>query len=364
LPAQEEVGGDWYDVIPLSGGRVALVVGDVVGHGIHAAATMGRLRTAVRNFSALDLPPEDVLGHLDALVDAMDQDEAGDGKGTGIIGATCLYVIYDPVTGQCSLAAAGHPSPALVAPDGGVAFVEVPTGPLLGLGGSSFEPTELTLPEGSTLVLYTDGLVETREQDVVAGMGRLKAVLARADRTPDGLCEAALRLLAPTRQADDVAVLAARARRTDASQVATWDVPLSPEAVAGLRAEVTRRLLAWGLDELVFTTELVVSELVTNAIRHATGPVELRLLRDRTLICEVADGSSVSPRLRRAQSMDEGGRGLFLVARLTQRWGTRFTARGKVIWAEQPLPAALPVAVPLPVPRQGEMAEEPCAHCP
>ncbi|WP_370366419.1 SpoIIE family protein phosphatase [Catenulispora sp. GP43] len=337
-PAQEGVGGDWYDVIPLSGGRVALVVGDVVGHGIHAAATMGRLRTAVRNFCALDLPAEDLLSQLDALVESMDADEAEDQRGVGIIGATCLYVVYDPVTGMCSVAAAGHPSPAVVARDGSVEYLELPTGPPLGLGGSAYEAVELPIDEGSTLVLYTDGLVESREQDIGTGLERLRAALAGPGRDPEELCASAIGGLLPERPSDDVALLAARARRTLPDRVATWDVPTTPESVAFLRAEVSRQLRAWRLTELVFTTELVVSELVTNAIRHATGPVELRLLRDRALICEVADGSSVSPRLRRAQTFDEGGRGLFLVAQLSQRWGTRYTARGKVIWSEQQLP--------------------------
>ena len=338
-PAQEGVGGDWYDVIPLSGGRVALVVGDVVGHGIHAAATMGRLRTAVRNFSALDLPAEDLLSQLDALVESMDADEAEDRRGVGIIGATCLYVVYDPVTGLCSVAAAGHPSPAVVARDGSVAYLDLPTGPPLGLGGSAYEAVELPIDEGSTLVLYTDGLVESREQDIGTGLERLSSALEGPGRDPEELCASAIGGLLPEHPADDVALLAARARRTTPDRVATWDVPMTPESVAFLRAEVSRLLRAWRLTELVFTTELIVSELVTNAIRHATGPVELRLLRDRALICEVADGSSVSPRLRRAQTFDEGGRGLFLVAQLSQRWGTRYTARGKVIWSEQPLPA-------------------------
>ncbi|MBW8803371.1 MAG: SpoIIE family protein phosphatase [Catenulisporales bacterium] len=339
LPAQQGVGGDWYDVIPLSGGRVALVVGDVVGHGIHAAATMGRLRTAVRNFSALDLTPEDLLCQLDALVESMDADEAEDRRGVGIIGATCLYVVYDPVTGLCSMAAAGHPSPAVVARDGSVRFLDLPTGPPLGLGGSDYEAVELPIEEGGTLVLYTDGLVESRDQDIDTGLERLSTVLEGAGRDPEELCASAIGGLLPARPYDDVALLAARARRTTADRVATWDVPLTPESVAFLRAEVSRQLRAWRLGDLVSTTELVVSELVTNAIRHATGPVELRLLRDRALICEVADGSSVSPRLRRAQTLDEGGRGLFLVAHLSRRWGTRYTPRGKVIWAEQPLPA-------------------------
>ena len=342
LPAQEAVGGDWYDVIPLSGGRVALVVGDVVGHGIHAAATMGRLRTAVRNFSALDLPADELLGHLDALVDSMDQEEADDHGHTGIIGATCLYVIYNPVTEYCTMASAGHLPPAVITPDGLVEFPDVHAGPPLGLGGSTFDAVEFTLLADSRIVLYTDGLIEDRRQDIEAGLARLAVSLAGPRRSPEKLCEAVIRELLPEPSGDDVAVLVARARPTDRRSLARWVVPIEPSAVAAVRAAASRQLLAWGLEDAVFTTELLVSELVTNAIRHATGPVELRLLRDRSLICEVADGSSVSPRLRRARTTDEGGRGLFLVAQLAQRWGTRYTTTGKVIWAEQPLPGPAP----------------------
>ncbi|MEY9958541.1 serine phosphatase RsbU (regulator of sigma subunit)/anti-sigma regulatory factor (Ser/Thr protein kinase) [Streptacidiphilus sp. MAP5-52] len=344
LPAQEGVGGDWFDVIPLSGARVALVVGDVVGHGLHAAATMGRLRTAVRNFAALDLPPEELLGHLDALVDTMDREldgdpDAGLHSGIGIIGATCLYVIYDPVSGSCTMAGAGHPSPALILPDGTVRFAEVPSGPPLGLGSTPFEAIELPLPEGSRIVLYTDGLIEDRGQDIDIGMARLGASLVGRDRSPEELCASVLSRLLPQRPRDDVAVLVAQTRGLDDDRVARWSVPLEPSAVAGLRAEVSARLTGWGLHSLATTAEQLVSELVTNAIRHTDGPVELRLLRDRSLICEVADGSGVSPRLRRARSEDESGRGLFLVAQLASRWGTRFTDDGgKVIWAELTTP--------------------------
>ncbi len=156
LPARAAVGGDWFDVLPLSGTRVALVVGDVVGHGLHAAATMGRLRTAVHNFSALDLPPDELLGLLDELVGRIDQDEAAEG-GAPVTGATCLYAVYDPVTRRCAIARAGHPPPAVIRPDGRVEFPEVPAGPPLGLGGLPFETAELELEEGSRIVLYTDG---------------------------------------------------------------------------------------------------------------------------------------------------------------------------------------------------------------
>ncbi|MFF3290546.1 SpoIIE family protein phosphatase [Streptomyces sp. NPDC003023] len=340
LPAQARVGGDWFDVIPLPGARVALVVGDVVGHGLHAAATMGRLRTAVHNFSSLDLPPDELLARLDELVGRIDLDEPGEGGegGDGITGATCLYAIYDPVSGLCTLATAGHLPPALVTPDGNVDFLKVPVSPPLGLGGFPFESAEVRLPEGSRLVLYTDGLVEQRGRDLDTGLEELRRVLAASPgRTPEETCESVCDAMLPATRRDDIALLVARTRLVDESRIATWDVPRDPAAVAPVRGACTRQLEAWGLEEAGFTTELVLSELITNAIRYGTEPIRVRLLYERTLICEVSDGSSTSPHLRRAASTDEGGRGLFLVAQLATRWGTRYTPTGKVIWTEQPL---------------------------
>lgn len=336
------VGGDWFDIIPLPGARVALVVGDVVGHGLHAAATMGRLRTAVHNFSALDLPPDELLWHLDELVNRIDQDESPDGFGgaeSGVTGATCIYAIYDPVSGRCTLARAGHHQPLLLGPDGAAVYLDVPGGPPLGLGGLPFEATELQLPEHSTLVLYTDGLVEDRARDIDEGLGKLRDTLAgHPERSPEAMCEAALSALLPERPRDDVALLVGRTRVLDSSRVAEWQVPSEPSAVAQVRADVVEKLTSWGLAEDAFTTELILSELVTNSIRYAHGPVRVRLIRDRQLICEVADHSITSPHLRQAAMTDEGGRGLFLVAQLAERWGTRYTSNGKVIWTEQPLP--------------------------
>jgi serine phosphatase RsbU (regulator of sigma subunit)/anti-sigma regulatory factor (Ser/Thr protein kinase) len=337
LPAQARVGGDWFDVIPLPGARVALVVGDVVGHGLHAAATMGRLRTAVHNFSTLDLPPDELLARLDELVGRIDQDEPGGGT-EGITGATCLYAIYDPVSGLCTLATAGHLPPALVRPDGSVEFLPLPVSPPLGLGGLPFESAEVRLPEGSRLVLYTDGLVEHRDRDLDAGFQALSTVLAgRDDQTPEETCEAVFDAMVPATRRDDIALLVARTRLIDRSRIATWDVPRDPAAVAPVRSACSRKLDEWGLEEAGFTTELVLSELITNAIRYGSEPIRVRLLYERTLICEVSDGSSTSPHLKRAATTDEGGRGLFLVAQLSARWGTRYTATGKVIWTEQSL---------------------------
>ena len=339
LPAQAGVGGDWFDVIPLPGARVALVVGDVVGHGLHAAATMGRLRTAVQNFSSLDLAPDEILGHLDDLVSRIDQDERSSGDGSAIIGATCLYAIYNPVSRTCQLARAGHLPAVVVHPDGTVEIPDTPVGPPLGLlGGLPFESTELDLPEGSQLVLFTDGLIEDRHRDIDVGLDLLRAALAHPARPPQDTCDAVIAALLPAQPEDDVALLVARTGALPADHVADWDIPSDPAAVADTRSAVTAQLRRWGLDELAFTSELIISELVTNAIRYTTGPIHLRLVLDRVLICEVSDTSTTTPHLRHAADTDEGGRGLFLIARLASRWGTRFTPTGKIIWTEQALP--------------------------
>ncbi|MFE5628189.1 SpoIIE family protein phosphatase [Streptomyces sp. NPDC056543] len=339
-PADElsGLGGDWFDVIPLSGARVALVVGEVVGHGIEAAATMGQLRTAVRTLADLDLSPEELLAHLDDLVLQVTREgpegELGGAATPAGVGASCIYAVYDPVSLHCDIASAGHLAPAVLAPDGTVTFPALPPGPALGVGGLPFESVELPLAEGSVLAFYTDGIIAAPG----AGKEGLRRVLESRDLPLDELCRAIVDELAPSRPyTDDAALLLVRTRGLAAGQVAVWELPADPAVVARARVMAARQLTAWGLDELAFTTELVVSELVTNAIRHAAGPIRLRLILERTLICEVFDASSTSPHLRHARTTDEGGRGLFLISQFTRRWGTRYTAEGKVIWAEQPL---------------------------
>ncbi|MFG2957342.1 SpoIIE family protein phosphatase [Streptomyces sp. NPDC048291] len=346
LPADatDGVGGDWFDVIPLSGARVGLVVGDVVGHGLAAAASMGRLRTAVQTLADMDMPPDELLAHLDDLVLRLGEEGTASGPAEGgvdtFVGATCLYAVYDPVTRRCAMARAGHPPPVVVSPDGHVHFPEIPAGPPLGLGGMAFEATEIELAEGSLFGLYTDGLIEGADQDVELGMARLRGALSVPGADLDTLCTSAVQQLVPVPQPDDIALLLARTHALGADHVVSWEVPVDPAAVADVRAEAVRQVVAWGYDELATTTELIVSELVTNAIRYAEPPIRLRLLRDAWLTCEVADGSSTAPRLRHARSTDEGGRGLFLVAQLAHRWGARYTGEGKIIWAEQEIPGA------------------------
>ncbi|MFD9657838.1 SpoIIE family protein phosphatase [Streptomyces mirabilis] len=343
LPAgtRAGVGGDWFDVIPLSGARVALVVGDVVGHGIRASATMGRLRTAVRTLADVDLPPDELLTHLDDLVLHLSADESGTddtAESAGGIGTTCLYAVYDPVSRRCALARAGHPPPAAVTPDGAVRFLDVPAGPPLGLGGLPFETFETELPEGSLLALYTDGLLAARDHDIDEALDKMFAALARPAKTLDTVCDRVLTAMLTHRPDDDIALLVARTRALHADRVAAWDLASDPAVVARARKHATEQLTAWGLDDAAFITELTVSELVTNAIRYGRPPIQLRLIHeDSTLTCEVFDSSSTAPHMRRARTFDEGGRGLLLVGQLARRWGTRHALTGKTVWAEQSL---------------------------
>jgi serine phosphatase RsbU (regulator of sigma subunit)/PAS domain-containing protein len=334
LPAGRgmDVGGDWYDVIPLSADRVALVIGDVMGHGLPEAVIMGRVRTALQTLSDLELPPDEVLAHLNDLVCGLGDESF----------VTCLYAIYDPTTSSCTVARAGHPPPAVVCPDGTVQFAQVDGDPPLGVAGPPFEVSELRVPDGALLVLYTDGLIDSASCDPGVGMGRMAGLLQVLQAEGlDHMCDSLTRALLPDDQerGDDAALLVARVRATAPDAVATWPLPEDPRAAGEARQHVRDQLASWQLDELTMTTELVVSELVANVVRHARGPYRLRLLRSQSLVCEVFDGSLTTPRPRRASWTDEGGRGLQLIAALCDRWGTRNVTTGKVIWTEQSLPA-------------------------
>ncbi|SDN29187.1 SpoIIE family protein phosphatase [Streptomyces wuyuanensis] len=341
LPAGTEagVGGDWFDVIPLSGARVALVVGDVVGHGIRASATMGRLRTAVRTLADVDLPPDELLTRLDDLVLHLSTDESSTSTDvTTGIGTTCLYAIYDPISRELTHARAGHPPPAAATPDGNVYFLDTPAGPPLGLGGLPFETTTTTLDEGTLLAFYTNGLLNPRETDIDQTLDTLFTALARPTPDLETTCDRILTTLLTHPPTDDIALLIARTKALQPQHVATWTLPHDPAVVTEARHRTTEQLTGWGLVEAVFITELIVSELVTNAIRYGKPPIQLRLIHtDTTLTTEVTDYSSTSPHLRHAHTYDENGRGLYLIAQLTQRWGTRHTPTSKTIWTEQTL---------------------------
>jgi len=335
LPAdnEAEISGDWFDVLALPSLRTALVVGDVVGRGLHATATMGSLRTAVSTLADLELDPTEVLTRLDDRVQHLAKETDPDP-----VGATCLYAVYDPVTRHCTLASAGHPPPIVIRPDGTAQLVEVSVGPPLGVGGMPFETTEIDLDPGSVLALYTDGLIAEDNCDFEIGIRRLRDKLVTLCRTGQALGRIGNTLLADAPRSshrDDIVLLLARTRGLPDDAVAEWEFPADPAVVADAREAVTRQLAEWGLDELAFTTEMVASELVTNAVRYAGGPIRLRLIREDVLVCEVTDPSNTQPRLRRALWTDEGGRGLYLVAQLTARWGSRYGQRGKTIWTEQ-----------------------------
>jgi len=337
LPASDltGVGGDWYDVIGLGGGRVALVVGDVMGHGVRAAAVMGQLRTATRTLAALDLQPAEVLHHLDELMEHL-----GGSLATTHF-ATCVVAVYDPTEQTVRIARAGHIPPLVVWPDGLTEQLEVPAGVPLGVGGHTFESRDFPIPDGSLLILCTDGLVESRApgRDIDDGLRDLADGVKDPTMGLEAIADGLIAGLRGDRTLDDAALLVARVRGIPTSSTAEWTVAPEPPAVAASRRTVRATLGGWGLGRLGETAELLTSELVTNALLYTEGPISVRLLRDRTLLCEVYDGSETVPRLRIAADDDDGGRGLHLVKELSNRWGTRRTTTGKTVWFELRLDA-------------------------
>ncbi|MFD0904349.1 SpoIIE family protein phosphatase [Actinomadura sediminis] len=337
-----EVGGDWYESIALPGARVALIVGDVAGHGVRAAVTMGRLRTALHTLANLELPPADALHVMHELMIELGEQEPHF--------ATCVYAVYDATTGTIEIASAGHLPPLLAGPGGDNEYLRVPPAPPLGVaGGTAIESREFTVEDGSLFVIYTDGLVENRGRDIDDGLARLRTIFGpeSVDRPMDDLAKATLAGVYADQHRDDIAVLIARLRRLPEDRRASWTLPADPAAVRRARGLVRTRLAEWGLEELEYTTQLLISELITNAYRYAHGPIELRLLLERTLVCEVLDRSAALPRLRRAEDDDENGRGLLVVSQLAHRWGSRRTAAGKVVWCDQVVPGVDPDPVDL-----------------
>ncbi|KPC66746.1 serine/threonine protein phosphatase [Streptomyces chattanoogensis] len=337
LPAAEtaRVGGDWYDAIPLPGSRVALVVGDVMGHSMTSAAIMGQLRTTAQTLAGLDLPPQEVLHHLDEQAQRLGSDRM----------ATCMYAVYDPVAHRIIIANAGHPPPVMLHRGGRAEVLRVPPGAPIGVGGVDFEAVELDAPAGATLVLYTDGLVESRIRDVWTGIEQLRERLTETARLTgpnppplEPLCDEVLDMLGPGDRDDDIALLAARFDGIAPSDVAYWYLDPKAQTAGQARRLARRALVRWGLDELTDQVELLVSEVVTNAVRYAERPITLRLLRTDVLRCEVGDDVPQLPRLRQARPSDEGGRGLYLVNRMARRWGATRLSMGKVVWFELSMP--------------------------
>ncbi|GAA1154990.1 SpoIIE family protein phosphatase [Streptomyces hebeiensis] len=352
-----EVGGDWFDVIELPGHRTALVVGDVMGRGLRAAVAMGELRTAVRTLALLDLEPAEVLSALDEIARGLGSPSGAqhasrvahksrDADLAEVYLATCVYAVYDPVTGRCTFANAGHLPPVLVEPDEEALMLDVPPGMPLGVGGEPFEQVEVDLAEGALLALYTDGLVESRDHPLDEGLSGLRGALTRAERPLEDVADHVLSTLDTRHGEDDIALLMARVQGLPADSVGDWRLPREPRSVGRARELARTQLVAWDLEPLVDTVELLVSELVTNAMRYGEGEIRLRLLLDRTLVCEVWDAGLVQPRRRRARDTDEGGRGLQLVGQLSAAWGSRRTPRGKTVWFELSLPDGKPLPEP------------------
>ncbi|MFI9249431.1 SpoIIE family protein phosphatase [Streptomyces sp. NPDC053069] len=347
--AATEVGGDWFDVIELPGHRTALVVGDVMGRGLRAAVAMGELRTAVRTLALLDLEPAEVLSALDEIARGLGTPggvqqatrtarQPRDADLSEVYLATCVYAVYDSVTRRCTFANAGHLPPVLVEPGEAALMLDVPPGMPLGVGGEPFEEVEVELPEGALLALYTDGLVESRDHPLDEGLQAFVGALTDPSRPLEDVCDHVLSTLDTHHGEDDIALLMARVQGLPADSVGDWTLPREPRSVGRAREYARAQLVSWDLEPLVDTAELLVSELVTNALRYGEGDIRLRLLLDRTLVCEVWDSGLVQPRRRRARDTDEGGRGLQLVGLLSAAWGSRRTPRGKTVWFELPLP--------------------------
>ncbi|MGW2353509.1 SpoIIE family protein phosphatase [Actinacidiphila glaucinigra] len=319
----------WLDVIPLPGARVALVAGSVTEDGEPAPTLMPELRAAVRTLADIDMQPDETLTHLQDVLHRLQPDDAAHD-----VAASCLYAVYDPVTADCTLACAGHPAPIVFSPEGVTIAVDLPSGKPLGRARAHVATAEIRLSKGSVLLLHTHSAKPigswTRTDGSTVPERRIEPQSSLA-----ATCHTALEALATEGSPRQLRVLAARTRTLDTTTVATWDLTADPSAVSAARKHVTAQLTAWNLDEATPTTVLIVSELVTNAIRHAQPPLYLRLIRcDTSLTCEVTDGSTTTPHLRRARTLDESGRGLFIVAQLTCRWGTRHHPQGKTIWAE------------------------------
>lgn len=324
------VGGDWFDVVALPSGRSALVVGDVMGHGLAAAATMGRLRSVARTLLGLDIAPERVLARLDLAARDLEEDQV----------ATCLCAVYDHAERTYRLASAGHLPPLTIDAAGRAAFLDVPPGAPLGAGVIPYDQVTVRIPEGSRIVMYTDGLIKNRHEDIDVSLERLRTAVEGPRTSLSDSSEAAWTGTDSCGDGrfDDAVMLMAETLSQPDAEVVAWPLPADGSAAGAARRLVRAQLERWSLSELVDVTELVVSELVGNALRYGGGPSGLRLLRHDRLCVEVSDIGPDLPQIQHAPLSAEGGRGLQLINMLCRRWGSCRTPEGKVVWAEQDLP--------------------------
>ncbi|SEE23011.1 PAS domain S-box-containing protein [Streptomyces sp. 2231.1] len=347
--ADDRGAGGWSNACALPGARTALVVGEVVGHGIHTAVTMGQLRTAMQSLAALDLEPDELLARLDDTMTRLARERRalplGDPLRDEPLSATCLCVLYDPFTHTCTIASAGHSPPVVAGAASITRVVDMAAGAALGdRGGPPYAATTVTLGDGDVLALYTASLLSAaRPEDGTSDTQPLQRLLADTERPLQDLCDDILYRLRTDALPGDAILLLARTRPFPADRVVTWPLDDEPTAPALARRHARRQLTDWGVDEdTAYDTQEIVSELVTNALRYGAPPVRLRLINDRTLTCEVHDSGISAPRLRHARTVDEGGRGLFICAQLAHNWGIRYTDNGKTVWTEQALPSQHP----------------------
>ncbi len=326
LPSNDviQVGGDWFDAIVLPGKRIGLVVGDVMGHGVASAVIMGQLRTAVQTLAVLGLPPHELLRHLDEAARRLSDTHL----------ATCLYAVYDPVTGRCTLANAGHLPPVLARPGQPGRLLKIPTGVPIGVGGHAFDSVEFQIADGEIMALYTDGLVETPNRDIDDSLEMLRAALPSRPVSLDETCRTIVDTVGNGSREDDAALLLARFHGIPAENVASWALEPEPRAAGQARRLLRPVLESWGLAHLSPVTELLATELIGNSVRFASRPIGLRLLYTDTLTCEVHDDSHTLPVPRTVHGLNESGRGLSIISTLAQRWGTNRTDTGKIVWFE------------------------------
>jgi PAS domain S-box-containing protein len=342
----EAGGGGGFDSFTLAGARTALVVGEVSGQGIQAAATMGQLRTVIRSLARLDLEPDEMLARVNDATMLLAAERAAlppsDPSRREPLTASGVYAIYDPIAQTCTFARAHHPAPVIVSPDG--TAVEVPDaqpGTLLGTAeGLPFTSATVKLPAGSILAFYTPSILPAAPSGAPGDEGPLRRILTGTQRPLQDLCDDVVYSLRDGPRPGDAVLVLLRTRTFPPGQTATWQFGPDPEEARRARAHTRSKLAAWNIDEdTAQAAELVISELVTNAIRYGTPPMWLRIIKDLSISVEVHDGSPVAPRLRHPGTLDEFGRGLGIVGRLVEAWSTRYTPEGKIVWAELGSPA-------------------------
>jgi PAS domain S-box-containing protein len=335
------VGGDWFDLIALGAGRIGVLIGDVMGRGLEAATVMGQLRSAANALARTGLSPQQLMNALELFTrDIPDQL------------TTCCYLVINPDAGEVTGCSAGHLPALLVEPDGAVRQLPIPVSAPLGVGDIPHQQATLPIAPHATLVLYTDGLVETHRCDIDERIATLADQLHVIFNAGPGLEQAADEILAAMlaevdEPPDDVTLLLARIPGPPLSSAAI-SLPAKPRSVSVGRQFTGKMLAEWGHAEHADTACLLVSEILTNAVSHARAPIGLRVHRSATeIVTEISDDSRHLPQRRLADSDDESGRGLMLVAALATEWGTRPDATGKTVWftiALDRAPASRPAA--------------------